>query len=45
VDDSGLQIGESKDQVGASATIFVVSAEVNADTRGFSRRTRGGLTA
>ena len=30
---------------GLSATIFSKSAEMNAETRGFSRRTRGGRTA
>jgi hypothetical protein len=45
LDDSGLEIGEARTRSGASATIFAVSAEVNAETRGFSRRTRGGLTA
>jgi len=36
---------KARTRSGASATIFAVSAEVDAETRGFSRRTRGGLTA
>jgi hypothetical protein len=36
---------KARTRSGASARIFVVSAEVNAETRGFSRRTRDGLTA
>jgi hypothetical protein len=45
LDDPGLEIGESQDQVGRKRHIFAVSADVNAETRGFSRRTRAGLTA
>ena len=36
---------KARTRSGASATIFAVSAEVNAETSGFSRRTRGGMTA
>ena len=42
--DLRLEIGESEDS-GSSARIFGISAEVKAETRGFSRRTCGGRTA
>ena len=45
LDDSGWRSEKARTRSGASATIFAVSADVNAETRGFSRRTRGGLTA
>ncbi len=33
-----------KTRSGSSATIFGISADVNAETRGFSRRALGGRT-
>jgi len=43
--DLRLEIGEGEDGSGSSARIFGISAEVKAETRGFSRRTCGGRTA
>ena len=43
--DLRLEIGEGEEEVGLSARILGISAEVKAETCGFSRRTCGGRTA
>ena len=44
-DDVGLQVGEGQHQIRLEREIFGTSAEMKADTRGFSLRTRAGRTA
>ena len=44
-DDVGLQVGEGEHQVGFERENFLESAEMKAETRGFSLRTRAGRTA
>ena len=43
--DIGLEVGKVQKRSGSSSRILGISAEMNAETRGFSRRTRGGRTA
>jgi hypothetical protein len=43
-DNIGLQIGKRWDKISFRSSIFGMSAEVKVETRGFSRRARGGRT-